>query len=383
VSGDDMGVSFLDLHKQYLSIKEEMDAAIFSVIKESAYIGGARVTAFEEHFAEYQQVRHCIGVGNGTDAIEIALEALDLPPGSEVLVPANSFIATSEAVTRSGCRVVFCDCDPKTYTISVADATARISGRTAALIAVHLYGHPCDMDAVNSLAQRHSLKVIEDCAQAHGAEYDGKKVGGLGDIGTFSFYPGKNLGAYGDGGAIVSNNEQLSSRCRMIANHGRTGKYDHKFEGRNSRLDGMQAAILDVKLRYLDSWIDRRREVAAHYHRLLGGASSLVLPYETDWARHVWHLFVVRSSWRDALKLYLGENGIQTGIHYPIALPKLEAYAYLGKADETMFANRADGELLSFPIGEHLSAGDVEFVAQTVEEFFRKRSRLSEACSIK
>jgi dTDP-4-amino-4,6-dideoxygalactose transaminase len=365
-----MGVKFLDLHKQYLSIKDEIDDAISSVIRESAFIGGARVTAFEEHFAEYLQVRHCIGVGNGTDAIEIALEALSLPPGSEVLVPANSFIATSEAVTRSGCRVVFCDCDPKTYTISVADAATRINERTAAIIVVHLYGHPCDMGAVSSLAQKHSLKVIEDCAQAHGAEYNGKRVGGIGDIGTFSFYPGKNLGAYGDGGAIVSNNEQLSSRCRMIANHGRTGKYDHKFEGRNSRLDGLQAAILDVKLRYLDSWIDRRRDVAAHYHRLLGDISNMVLPGEAAWARHVWHLFVVRSTRRDELKLWLGEKGIQTGIHYPIALPKLEAYAYLGKVDEMMFANRADGELLSLPIGEHLPAGDVEFVAETVAEFF-------------
>lgn len=365
-----MSVRFLDLNAQYLSISSELDAAIASVIRDSAFIGGKYVSAFEEEFASYQQVSHAIGVGNGTDAIEIALEALGLPPGSEVLVPANSFIATSEAVSRSGHRVVFCDCDPVTYTISIEDAERRINSNARAIIPVHLYGHPCDMDGILALAGRHGLRVIEDCAQAHGAESRGKKVGGLGDIGTFSFYPGKNLGAYGDAGCIVTNDSVLAKRCRMIANHGRIGKYDHEFEGRNSRLDGLQAAILSVKLRHLDRWIDRRRAVATTYQARLANLSHLTLPVESRWARHVWHLFVVRCSQRDDLQAFLTDRGIQNGIHYPVALPKLPAYSYLGQGEEPLFANKSDLEVLSLPMGEHLSEGDLSHVVETVAAFF-------------
>ena len=363
-----MSVRFLDLTAQYRGMKAEMDAAMAAVIAESAFIGGRFVATFEEEFAHYQQVQRCVGVGNGTDAIEIALEALDLPPGSEVLVPANSFIASSEAVTRSGHRVVFCDCDAQSYTLSLPDAERRITPRTKAIVAVHLYGHPCDMDGVLALARRHGLRVVEDCAQAHGAEYRGKRVGGLGDVGTFSFYPGKNLGAYGDAGCIVSNDLALAEKCRMIANHGRTGKYDHRFEGRNSRLDGLQAAILSVKLRHLDGWIERRRQVAAEYARQLSGFADLVLPREAAWARHVWHLFVIRCQQRDVLQERLRERGVQTGIHYPIALPKLAAYDYLEQGREDLFANRSDGELLSLPIGEHLSSEDVTATATAIGE---------------
>lgn len=363
-------VKFLDLRAQYEALKPAMDAAIADVIENSRFIGGAANAAFETAFAAYQQVEHCVGMANGTDAIEIALEAFDLPAGSEVIVPANSFIASSEAVTRSGLRVVFADVDPATYTLDVEDVARRVTPRTSAIIAVHLYGHPCDMDALMALAGKHGLMVLEDCAQAHGAEYRERKVGGLGHAATFSYYPGKNLGAYGDAGSVTTNDAALAKRCRMIANHGRTGKYDHQFEGRNSRLDGLQAAILNVKLPHLESWIVRRNELARSYLEQLDGVEGLTLPRLPENGRHGLHLFVVRSDRRDALKAFLGDRGIETGIHYPIALPKLEAYAYLNQQDEPMFANRSDKTLLSLPIGDHMTPSDVDIVAAAVRAFF-------------
>ena len=355
-------VKFLDLQAQYNSIATDIDSAIASVIRDAAFVGGSRVTMFERKFAEYQAATHCIGVANGTDALEIALEALELPAGSEVIVPANSFIASAEAVTRAGHRVVFADIDPETYNLDPADVARRLTSRTAAIVAVHLYGQPCDMDAICDLARRHSLRVVEDCAQAHGAEYKGRRVGTIGDVGTFSFYPGKNLGAYGDAGAIVTADAEIAQRCRMIANHGRIAKYDHQLEGRNSRLDGLQAAILEVKLRYLETWLDRRKAVAARYRAGLAGVGTVILPVQRPDVRHVYHLFVIRTQRRDALAAHLQARHIQTGIHYPIALPKLQAYRHLGMADAPMHANRLDSELLSLPMGEHLSDPDVDAV---------------------
>jgi dTDP-4-amino-4,6-dideoxygalactose transaminase len=343
-------IKFLDLHAQYLSIKEEIDTAISSVISESAFIGGKYVQQFEEKFSEYQQVRNCVGVGNGTDALEIAIEALDLPKGSEIIVPANSFIASAEAVTRSGYKVVFCDVNPDDYTIDIYDAENRITSNTSAIIAVHLYGHPCDMDRLLDLAKQYDLIIIEDAAQAHGAEYKGRKVGAIGDIGCFSFYPGKNLGAFGDGGAIVTNSDDLAVKCKMIANHGRIGKYDHEFEGRNSRLDGLQAAILDVKLRYLDDWTTNRIEVASAYFDKLQHLDSVILPAKKVWAKHVYHLFVIRHQNREKLRVSLSDAGIQSGVHYPVALPKLKAFRYLKQEDEIGDAWKIDNELLSLPI---------------------------------
>jgi dTDP-4-amino-4,6-dideoxygalactose transaminase len=359
-------VKFLDLGAQYDSIRQEIDAAIGEVLNEQAFVGGRFVNEFEAAFAAYQRASHCVGVANGTDAIEIVLEALDLPAGSEIIVPANSFIATSEAVTRTGHRVVFADCDPVTYTLSVEDLERRITSRTAAVIPVHLYGHPCDMHPILELARRHDLRVIEDCAQAVAAEYRGERLGALGDAGTFSFYPGKNLGAYGDGGAITTNDAALAERCRMIANHGRVGKYDHHLEGRNSRLDGLQAAILTVKLRHLDEWTETRRAAAAAYQEFLADVPGVTLPQEADWARHVYHLFVVRTESRDELQRHLADADIQTGVHYPIALPRLKAYDYLGQGEEATFANRTAGELLSLPMGDHMRRDDCRRVAEAV-----------------
>ena len=365
-----MTIKFLDLNYQYNLIKDEIDLAIKEVISNTAFIGGKYVKQFEDDFSDYVQATHCVGVANGTDALEIAIEALNLPKESEIIVPANSFISSAEAVTRSGHKVVFCDCDPKNYTISIPSLRSKITRKTKAVMAVHLYGHPCDMDMLKQIAKEHDLKIIEDCAQAHGAEYKGVRVGAIGDVGAFSFYPGKNLGAYGDGGAIVTNSDELAKKCRMIANHGRIEKYNHEFEGRNSRLDGLQAAILSVKLRHLDAWTDDRIKVADYYLEHLKDVKELVLPQREDWAKQVYHLFVIRSEKRDELKDYLNSKDIQTGIHYPIALPKLQAYHYLAQQDEEFFANHHDGELLSLPIGEHMDEHKFYQVEKFINKFY-------------
>lgn len=360
-------IKFLDLKSQYGSIKFDIDNAIKNVISDSAFIGGKYVKEFEIEFAKYQEAKHCIGVGNGTDALEIAIEALQLPANSEIIVPANSFIASAEAVTRNGHKVVFCDCDEYNYTISIPSLSSKITPNTKAIIAVHLYGHPCDMEKILDIAKEYNLKVIEDCAQAHGAEYKGKRVGAIGHIGAFSFYPGKNLGAYGDGGAIVTNDENLAKKCKMIANHGRIEKYNHEFEGRNSRLDGLQAAILSVKLKYLDKWTETRIKIADYYLSNLENADDIILPKCEIWAKQVYHLFVIRSDKRDNLKQFLEANQIQTGVHYPVALPKLKAYEYTHQANESLIANKIDNQLLSLPMGEHLSQPNLEYIVKIIK----------------
>jgi dTDP-4-amino-4,6-dideoxygalactose transaminase len=369
-----MTVRFLDLRAQYESIKPEIDNALADVLRDAAFISGPYVTRFEQAFAEYQRAAHCVACANGTDAIEIALEALEIPRGAEIIVPANTFIASSEAVTRAGCRVVFCDCDSEDYTLSIKSLRQKITRSTKAVMAVHIYGQPCDMDGVMQVASEFGLKVIEDCAQAHGASYKGRRVGTIGDVGTFSFYPGKNLGAYGDAGAIVTSDGKIAVRARMIANHGRVAKYDHEFEGRNSRMDGLQGAILSVKLAHLDEWVAARRRVAGRYQRGLTGVGDIVLPVARDWAGHVYHLYVIRTRSRDELRESLRAQHIETGVHYPIALPKLAAYQYCGQANEDFFANGADRELLSLPIGEHVTDQDADIVIGRCRDFFAHRN---------
>jgi dTDP-4-amino-4,6-dideoxygalactose transaminase len=365
-------IKFLDLKNQYDSIKDEIDIAIKNVIDKSAFIGGEYITKFENEFAKYHEAKYCIGVGNGTDALEIAIESLSLPKDSEVIVPANSFIASSEAITRTGHKVVFSDCDKNNYTISIESLKSKITKNTKAIVVVHLYGHPCNMDQILQIAKEYNLKTIEDCAQAHGAEYKNKKVGAIADIGTFSFYPGKNLGAYGDGGAIVTNNEYLAKKCKMIANHGRIEKYNHEFEGRNSRLDGLQAGILSVKLRHLDKWTNQRIEIADYYLQNLKKIKEVILPKRENWAKQVYHLFVIRVKSRDKLQQYLKDNDIQSAIHYPIALPKLKAYEYINQKNEDFFANYYDEQLLSLPIGEHLNKDDLQHICNTIKSFFNE-----------
>ena len=364
-------IKFLDLKSQYDSLQPEIDNAIKSVINDSAFIGGKYVDDFERQFANYCNSSYCIGVGNGTDALEIAIEALDLPKGSEIIVPANSFIASSEAVTRTGHKVVFADIDQNSYIIDPLHVQKLITKKTAAIIAVHLYGHPCHMDELLKIAKINKLKIIEDCAQSHGAEYKGKRVGSIGDIAAFSFYPGKNLGAYGDAGAITTNDKDLAKTSRMIANHGRIDKYDHEFEGRNSRLDGLQAAILSVKLNKIDSWTDTRIRLAELYISNLQHIAELSLPLRQIWAKQVYHLFVIRVPERKPFIKYLNERGIQTGIHYPKSLPNMEAYQYL-KMDMNLKACTIDKDLVSLPIGEHMTLEDVTTVSSCIKDFFEQ-----------
>jgi dTDP-4-amino-4,6-dideoxygalactose transaminase len=367
-----MNIPFVDLKGQYTSIKDEIDDSINQVLSETAFVGGPFLEKFELQFAAFTGTRHCIGVGNGTDAIFIALNALGIRPGDEVITAANSFIATSEAVTMAGARVVFADIDPATFNLDVKDLEKKITPKTRAIIAVHLYGQPADMDPILEIARKHDLKVVEDAAQAHGALYKGRNVGTIGDMATFSFYPGKNLGAYGDGGAIVTDNDEAAKKARMFANHGRAEKYDHTFEGVNSRLDGLQAAVLSAKLTHLQEWTEKRRANAYLYNRYLED-TPLITPGEIDDVRAVYHLYVVRveKDRRSALQEHLKSRGIGTGIHYPITLPNLKAYEYLGHV-QTDFpeATRASQEILSLPMFPELSEEQITCVRDAVREFY-------------
>jgi len=347
-----------------------MDEAIQSVLDSSAFVGGEPVRVFEEAFASYVEAEHVVGLANGTDAIEIGLEAMGLPAGGEVVVPANSFVATSEAVSRSGLRVVFADVDPGTYTVTADTLRPHLTERTVAVVAVHLYGQPAPLDEIERLCTSRGIVVVEDAAQAHGARLDGRRVGALGRFGTFSFYPGKNLGAYGDAGALATNDAALARRARMIANHGRVAKYDHEFEGRNSRLDGLQAGVLAVKLRHLDRWTARRRELADRYRSQLDGVGDLVLPEVRPDVEHVYHLFVVRTRRRDELREYLRSVGVATGIHYPIALPRLRAYESHSQHQSTFKATDLADQVLSLPIGDSLRGDQVDRVCSEVRRFY-------------
>lgn len=363
-----MKIPLVDLKRQYLGIKEEIDEAIASVIADTAFIGGKYVASFEEAFAAFCSAKHCIGVGNGTDAIYIALRALGITRGDEVITVANSFIATSEAIGMTGAKVVFIDCDPQSYNIDVGKLREAITERTKAIVPVHLYGMPANMPLIRQIADRHGIFIVEDAAQAHGAEIHGHRVGSFGHAACFSFFPGKNLGAYGDAGAIVTSDEKLARQCRMIANHGRIQKYDHSFEGVNSRLDALHAAILSVKLKHLEAWTEHRRAIASWYRNRLG-SSHCVPPAETEGFRHVYHLYVVRVKNRDAAQAGLHERGIATGIHYPCPLPHLSAYSHLGHATgDFPVAEAFSKEILSLPIYPELTQAEVEYVCSNLEE---------------
>jgi dTDP-4-amino-4,6-dideoxygalactose transaminase len=313
-------------------------------------------------------VRNCIGCANGTDAIEIALRALGVGPGDEVIVPANTWISTAEAVTTAGAKVVFVDNDPDLYTIDCKKIEEKITPRTKAIIPVHLYGLPAEMDTIMALARAHNLKVIEDCAQCHGATYKGQVTGTFGDIATFSFFPGKNLGAYGDAGGIVTNNDELAKLCRMIGDHGRLGKYDHGLEGRNSRLDGLQAAILKAKLPYLRQWTEARRQNAAVYDRLLKDF-DIQRPVCPEYSQHVYHLYVVQVPQRELVQERLQAKGIATGIHYPIALPLLSAYKYLNATPKDFpVAAAGMGRILSLPMYAEMTEEKIGYVVSSLKE---------------
>ncbi len=368
-----MRIPLTDLYRQYVNIKSEIDAAIENVIRDSAYIKGSYVSSFEENLAHTIGVRKALGLGNGTDALFIALKALGVKEGDEVITAANSFIASSEAITLCGAKPVFADCD-EYYVMDTADLARKITKATKAIIPVHLYGQSAKMDEIMKIAQENGLKVVEDTAQAVMAEYKGKKCGSFGDCATFSFYPGKNLGAYGDGGALVTDNTDLYNWAVMFANHGRVDKYDHRFEGINSRLDGIQGAILDVKLKHLALWTEQRRQVAAWYNERLSGFDGLILPKEREGAKHVYHIYAIRTEadLRDSLLDYLRKEGIGALVHYPIALPNLTAYKYLGyKESDFPNASKFSKELISLPIFPELMEEEADYVAEKVKAFFK------------
>lgn len=366
-----MKVSFADLKGQYYSIKDEIDKVIQSVIESSAFVGGKYLRSFEEKFASYIGAKHCIGVGNGTDALYIALKVLGVEEGDEVITASNSFIATSEAITRAGTKVRFVDCDKNTYNIDVNKIEEIITDKTKAIIPVHLYGQPADMDKILQVAKKYDLFVIEDAAQAHGAKYKDRNVGILGDCACFSFYPGKNLGAYGDGGAMVTDNDEFAKRVRMYANHGRIEKYNHEFEGINSRLDGLQAGILEVKLKYLDKWNERRRVIAKMYNE--GLKDVVITPAVLPDVRHVYHLYVIQVKNREKVRKLLLEKGVSTGIHYPTPLPFLKAYSYLGyKPAVFPAAYSLKNKILSLPIHGDMKDEQVQYVIEQLRDVVKE-----------
>jgi dTDP-4-amino-4,6-dideoxygalactose transaminase len=366
-----MKVPFVDLHAQYIAHKDAIDRAIHEVIAETAFIGGKFVRAFEEQFAEAYGVRHCVSVANGTDAIFILAKMLGLGPGDEVITTACSWIATSEAISLTGATPVFVDVDEH-YNIDPARVEAAITPRTRAVFPVHLYGQAARMDALASLCAARGLILIEDCAQAHFAEYGGKRVGTFGRAGTFSFYPGKNLGAYGDAGAIITDDDALARSMRVFANHGALKKHEHEIEGINSRLDGLQAAILSAKLPHLAAWTAGRRAAAARYDAGLAGISQVARPTIAPGATHVFHLYVVQVERRAELQAFLRERGIETAIHYPTPLPFLDAYRARGFSREAFpraAANQA--RILSLPMYAELEPEMIDHVVASIREFYR------------
>ena len=366
-------IPFVDLKAQYDSIKDEIDNAIQNVLNTTSFIMGEELKKFEEEFARFCNVKYAIGVANGSDALILALRACGIGKGDEVITVPHTFISTTEAISNVGGKVVFVDIDPKTYTIDVTKIEEKINERTKAIIPVHLYGQPADMDPIMRLAKKYNLKVIEDAAQAHGAEYKGEKVGSIGDVGCFSFYPGKNLGAYGDAGMVVTNSEEIAEKVKLLRNHGRiTKKYEHEIEGYSSRLDNLQAAILRVKLRYLNKWNESRRENAKKYNELLNNIAGIITPYEAGYAKHVYHLYVigVEKERRDKLREELKSKGVATGIHYPIPQHLQPAYSYLGyKEGDFPVTEKASQEILSLPIFAELTDEQIEEIVEVVIKF--------------
>jgi len=364
-----MGIPLVDLKAQYLSIKDEIDSAIANVINGSSFILGKEVELFEKEFAAYCGVRFCVAVGNGTDALYLALRSLGVSKGNEVITTPLTFIATAEAITLTGATPVFVDIESRTYNIDVGRIEKAITDKTKAILPVHLYGLPADMEEIEKIAKKHNIFVIEDAAQAHGAEYRGKMAGTLGDCGAFSFYPGKNLGAYGDAGALVTDREDIAKKACMLRNHGRMDKYNHEFEGINSRMDTLQAAILRKKLKYLGEWVEKRRKNAEIYDKLLSGIKGeFMIPFEPEGIKHAYHLYVVRVKQRDTLLEKLNGEGISAGIHYPVPLHLLQAYKYLGKKKgDFPLSEKAAEEIISLPIYSEMTQAQIETVVGCIK----------------
>lgn len=366
-----MNISFTDLKGQYVSIKEEIDDAIYKVIETSSFIRGPFVEQFEENFSNLMNSKHCISCANGTDALYISMIALGVKPGDEVIVPAHSWISTSETVTQAGAKVVFCDTNTHNFTIDTALIEEKITSKTVGIIPVHLFGHPAKMDVIMKIANKHNLWVLEDCAQAHLAKFKGQKVGTFGNAASFSFYPGKNLGAMGDAGAIITNDSNLARKMAVYARHGGLNKGDHEIEGINSRLDGLQAAILNVKLKHLEKWTKLRQSKALLYDRLLSKIGNLTIPSVSDECEHVWHLYVVKSERRDELKKFLSDHKIPTIINYRTSLPFLPAYKRFNHKPTdypTAFFNQS--RILSLPLCPELPESHIKYISDKIIDFF-------------
>jgi dTDP-4-amino-4,6-dideoxygalactose transaminase len=361
-------IPFVDLKSQYSSIKDEIDPAVFKALESTQFVLGSEVAALEEEFAHYCGANYGIAVNTGTSALHLALLAAGIGAGDEVITVPFTFVATVAAICYTGATPVFVDIDPISYTIDVTQIEAAITERTKAILPVHLYGQPADMDPILEIARRHGLVVIEDAAQAHRSEYKGRRVGSIGDIGCFSFYPGKNLGAYGEGGMVVTSNPEYNRTIQMLRDWGQEQRYHHVLKGYNYRMDGLQGAILRVKLRHLDKWTEARRTHAAHYDKLLAGL-DLVTPTVMPYSHHVYHVYAVRSPQRDWLQQALHQQSIQTGIHYPIPVHLQPAYADLGyKLGDFPYAELAAQEVLSLPMYAELSPNQLEVVSAVVRE---------------
>lgn len=366
-----MKIPFVDLKSQYLSLKFEIDNAIKNVISETAFIGGKYVEEFERSFAEAYGVDHCISCANGTDSLYIIMKMLGITSGDEVITAANSWISTSETISQTGATPVFVDCDPIFYTIDEQQITEKITSRTKAIIPVHLFGQMCDMNAIIEIAKKHSLYVIEDCAQSHFSKLDGVNAGLFGIASSFSFYPGKNLGAYGDAGAIITKDTELAKSFKMFGRHGALIKHQHVIEGINSRMDGLQAAILSVKLKRMGEWTKARQNNSAKISDLLSGVGDLVLPKVRRDTVHSFHLYVIQTEKRDDLAIYLKEKGIETSIHYPVILPMLTAYQHLGHTGSDFpVSSKMSNKILSLPLYPELNDESINYMTKAIKDFF-------------
>lgn len=364
-----MNVPFLDLKAHHDPHRAEFLEAIAEVVDSNAFAGGRFVDQFEEGFASYCDARHAIGVGSGTDALWLALLAMDIGPGDEVITAPSSFIATAEAISFTGATPVFVDISPVNYNLDPDKIEAAITPRTKAIIPVHLFGQPADMDPILEIARRHGLRVLEDAAQAHGAEYKGQRIGSIGDAACFSFYPGKNLGAFGEAGAVVTNDEALRDRIAMLRDHGQSQKYHHKVVGWNGRMDGIQAAVLSIKLKHLEESTERRRGHAAHYDRALAGVEGVTLPQAPAHVRHVYHIYAVRVADREHVMKACADRGVATAIHYPVPIHLQEAYQSAGYGPGSFpVAEQSAAEFVSLPMFPELTPEQVDYVAQSLRE---------------
>lgn len=367
-----MNVPFLDLKAQYRTIKDEIHAAIGEVMENTAFAGGPFVAKFEKDFAAFCGCKHAVGVGNGTDALWLSLIALGIGPGDEVVTVPNTFIATAEAITWCGAKPVFADIDERTNNMNPANLRTAITRKTKAIIPVHLFGQTADMDPILDVAREKGLPVIEDAAQAHGAEYKGRRAGTMGATGCFSFYPGKNLGAYGEAGAVVTNDDALAEKMRMFRDHGQAKKYYHGMVGWNARMDGIQGAVLGVKLKYLAGWNDARRRHAAAYTEQLSSLNEVLKPREEAYAKHVYHIYAIRVKERDRLMAGLGEKGIACNIHYPVPIHLQEAYRSLNLGPGSFpVAEKCASEYLSLPMFAELTPEQITYVAEQVRAFYQ------------